>query len=101
MTVPPDVTAAPAGDAAPPDVPEPPEDAALRDVTAPPREAAALPAARPGVPVFDVAGLLREQLAEGDEPWELTPEEVAGLPRLGEEPPPELDEVPWWLSEEF
>src|SRR5262249_46381395 len=54
-----------------------------------------------GLPPFDVLTLLRRQLAEADEPWELSAAEVAALPRAGDAPPPELDEVPWWLSEEF
>ena len=60
--------------------------------------AAAEPA---GLPPFDAWGLLRWQLAEADEPWELSAAEIAALPRAGDAPPPELDEVPWWLSEEF
>ncbi len=55
----------------------------------------------PAVPGFDGWGLLRAQLAEEGEGWELSAAEVAGLPRLGDGLPPELDEVPWWLSEEF
>src|SRR5262249_56589877 len=54
-----------------------------------------------GLPPFDVLTLLRRQLAEADEPWELSAAEIAALPRAGDAPPPELDEVPWWLSEEF
>ena len=53
------------------------------------------------LPPFDVLGLLRQQLAEVGEPYELSPAEIAALPLAGDEPPPDLDEVPWWLSEEF
>ncbi|HTX83909.1 MAG TPA: hypothetical protein VME44_17120, partial [Streptosporangiaceae bacterium] len=86
------------------------QDAALPQDAAPPQDTA--PSCEP-VSLFDedaalpLAGalgvpldLLEGQLAE-EEPWELSPSEIAELPRLGEEPPPEADEVPWWLSEEF
>src|SRR5215472_16604961 len=53
------------------------------------------------LPPFDAAGLLRRQLAEAEEPFELSAAEVAALPLAGDEPPLDLDEVPWWLSEEF
>jgi hypothetical protein len=53
------------------------------------------------LPPFDVLGLLRRQLAETEEPCELSAAEIAALPLAGDEPPPDLDEVPWWLSEEF
>jgi hypothetical protein len=57
--------------------------------------------AGPVLPPFNAWGLLRRQIAETAEPWELTEAEIAALPLLGDELPPELDEVPWWLSEEF
>ena len=53
------------------------------------------------LPPFDVLGLLRRQLAETEEPCELSAADIAALPLAGDEPPPDLDEVPWWLSEEF
>ena len=53
------------------------------------------------LPSFDALGLLRQQLAEAAEPCALSPAEIATLPWAGDEPPPDLDEVPWWLSEEF
>jgi hypothetical protein len=104
-------------DAAPPDAAPPPrgdaapqcEQVSLFGVNAVPRAGAApedAPASPredggPALLSFDAWGLLRQQMAEAVEPWELTEAEVAALPRLGEELPPELDEVPWWLSEEF
>ncbi len=51
------------------------------------------------LPPFDMLGLLKQQMA-GEEPWELSAAEIARLPRAGDEPP-DTDEVPWWLSEEF
>lgn len=51
------------------------------------------------MPPFDLLGLLKQQLA-AEEPWELSAAEIARLPRAGDEPP-DTDEVPWWLSEEF
>jgi hypothetical protein len=51
------------------------------------------------LPPFDMLGLLKQQLAQ-EEPVELSAAEIARLPRAGDEPP-DLDEVPWWLSEEF
>jgi len=53
------------------------------------------------LPSFDALGLLRRQLAETGEPFELSAAEIAALPLAGDAPPPDLDEVPWWLSEEF
>jgi hypothetical protein len=53
------------------------------------------------LPLFDGLGLLRLQLAEAAEPCELSAAEIAALPVAADEPPPDLDEVPWWLSEEF
>jgi hypothetical protein len=53
------------------------------------------------LPSFDALGLLRLQLAEAAEPCELSAAEIAALPVAADEPPPDLDEVPWWLSEEF
>jgi len=50
-------------------------------------------------PPFDILRLLKEQMAD-EEPWELSAAEIARLPRAGDEPP-DTDEVPWWLSEEF
>jgi hypothetical protein len=96
---------------------EPPEDIVPPDLsagtlhkdieapaTAVPGPAAAPAAGQPDAPAvlppLDMLGLLRAQLA-AEEPWELTEAEVAALPRAGDELPPELDEVPWWLSEEF
>jgi hypothetical protein len=99
---------------------EPPEDiVGPGDVVPPPLAAVAEPAVAAGQPAagepgaalalarepgaepppVDMLGLLKEQLAE-EEPWELSAAEIAALPRLREEPP-DLDEVPWWLSEEF
>jgi hypothetical protein len=98
------------------DGPRPREDAAPLDATATPLDATAVsgvtapgnPAVSPpalaepaGLPQFEVLALLRRQLAEADEPWELSVAEIAALPRAGDAKPPELDEVPWWLSEEF
>ena len=81
----------------------PPEGALPTDLTAPP-SGAAVGSGKPDVlelPSFDVLGLLRRQLAETGEPFELSAAEIATLPLAGAEPPPDLDEVPWWLSEEF
>ncbi len=52
------------------------------------------------LPPFDALAMLRQQLAETEEPRELSAAEIAALPCAGDEPP-DLDEVPWWLSEEF
>ncbi|HEY2080005.1 MAG TPA: hypothetical protein VGH53_27070, partial [Streptosporangiaceae bacterium] len=52
------------------------------------------------LPVFDAAGLLAAQLAEVDEAPELSAAEVAALP-VGWEGPPDVEDVPWWLAEEF
>jgi len=85
--------------AAPPgDIVPAPVTAAAKPATAP--EPPAAPAAGEPVvlPPFDGWGLLRAQLAE-EEPWELSAAEIAALPRRGEDPP--VEEVPWWLSEEF
>jgi hypothetical protein len=85
-----------------PDRAEPP------DVTAEPAEdpeslpAGSVPCDVPALsdaPPFDMLGLLRQQLADED-PIELSAAEIARLPRAGDEPP-DTDEVPWWLSEEF
>jgi hypothetical protein len=58
--------------------------------------------ARREEPPFDALRLLRQQLAEAEEPFELSAAEIAALPCAGdEEPPPVPDEVPWWLSEDF
>ncbi len=90
----------------PGDIVPPGEDAVPTGEGTGPEQAAAPPAppAPAGQPVvlapFDALSLLRAQLAE-EEPWELSAAEIAALPRLGDELPPELDEVPWWLSEEF
>ena len=75
-----------------------------RRPAAPPLDLAAAGREEPDVvelPPFDVLGLLRRQLAETEEPRELSAAEIAALPLAGDEPPPDLDEVPWWLSEEF
>jgi hypothetical protein len=93
-TPPPDLTAPPS-----PDLTTPPSP----DLTTPPSLAAA-GFEKPDVvelPPFDALGLLRRQLAETGEPCELSAAEVAALPLAGDEPPLDLDEVPWWLSEEF
>ncbi|HUC22188.1 MAG TPA: hypothetical protein VMA73_05730, partial [Streptosporangiaceae bacterium] len=37
---------------------------------------------------------------DADEPWVLSAAEVAALP-LGSEEPLDLDDVPWWLTDEF
>jgi hypothetical protein len=44
--------------------------------------------------------LLARQLAEVDEPLELSPAEIAALPFSSDEPP-DLEDVPWWLADEF
>jgi len=85
------------GEAAPPDLTGRPNQTRLSGETARPK----LTPEPTGLPPFDVLTLLRRQLAEADEPWELSAAEIAALPRAGDAPPPELDEVPWWLSEEF
>ncbi len=56
-----------------------------------------------GLPPFDVRELLWRQLAEMDEPVELTAAQVAALPLAGagDGPPPGVDEVPWWLDEDL
>jgi hypothetical protein len=51
------------------------------------------------LPPFDLLDLLKQQMADED-PVELSAAEIAKLPRAGDEPP-DTDEVPWWLSEEF
>jgi len=81
----------------------PPAPAVPPDLIAPPSGATAA-CEMPDVaelPLFDALGLLRQQLAEIGEPCELSAAEIAALPLAGDEPPPDLDEVPWWLSEEF
>jgi hypothetical protein len=55
--------------------------------------------ASPSLPLFDAAGLLARQLAEMDEPLELSAEEIAALPLSGDEP--DAEDVPWWLTDEF
>jgi hypothetical protein len=93
----------PREDAAPQATVAPLDATVVSGVTAPGNPAVSPPAlAEPaGLPQFEVLALLRRQLAEADEPWELSAAEIAALPRAGDAPPPELDEVPWWLSEEF
>jgi len=56
--------------------------------------------ARSPSPLFDAAGLLAAQLAEMDEPLELSAAEIAALP-FGSEEPPDLEDVPWWLTDEY
>jgi hypothetical protein len=72
------------------------------------------PAAAPGAPLpssdpaaasarlprFDALGLLAAQLAAVDEPLELSAAEIAALPVASDEPP-DADDVPWWLTDEF
>jgi hypothetical protein len=90
------------GDAAPADG-MPPVAAALGSEQVPLFDEGDVPreSVEPALPPFDAWGLLRRQMAETAEPCELTEAEIAALPPLGDELPPELDEVPWWLSEEF
>ena len=61
--------------------------------------AAAPDSARP-LPPFDAAALLERQLAEIDEPFELSAAEIEALPLASDEPP-DLEDVPWWLTEEY
>ncbi len=61
--------------------------------------AVALDPAAP-LPPFDAAELLERQLAEIDEPFELSPAEIEGLP-LGSDEPPDLNDVPWWLTDDY
>ncbi len=91
-----------AADASAPTGDAPRQDGAALDDTAPRCEPVPLFGEdEPALLPFDARALLQRQMAEAAEPWELTEAEIAGLPRLGDEPPPELGEVPWWLSEEF
>ena len=52
------------------------------------------------LPPFDAAGLLAAQWAVVDEPVELSAAEIAALPVASVEPP-DVEDVPWWLSDEF
>jgi hypothetical protein len=52
------------------------------------------------LPPFDAAGLLARQLAEVDEPLELSPAEIAALPVACDEPP-DVEDVPWWLTDDY
>jgi hypothetical protein len=52
------------------------------------------------LPPFDASELLARQLAEIDEPFELSPAEIAALP-LGCDEPPDLEDVPWWLTDQY
>ncbi|HUB40533.1 MAG TPA: hypothetical protein VMA72_16930 [Streptosporangiaceae bacterium] len=52
------------------------------------------------LPSFDAAGLLALVWAEVDELVELSPAEIAALP-VASDGPPDLDDVPWWLSNEY
>ena len=52
------------------------------------------------LPQFDMAGLLDRQLAEIDERFELSPAEINALP-LSSDEPPDMDETPWWLTDEY
>jgi hypothetical protein len=52
------------------------------------------------LPPFDALGLLAAQLAEVDEPVELSAAEIAALPVASDELP-DVDDVPWWLTDEF
>lgn len=52
------------------------------------------------LPPFDASELLARQLAETDEPLELSPAEIAALP-LSSDEPPDLDDVPWWLTDQY
>jgi hypothetical protein len=52
------------------------------------------------LPRFDALGLLAAQWAVVDEPVELSAAEIAALPVASDEPP-DADDVPWWLSDEF
>jgi len=97
-------SALPLESAVPSDLTTSPNRTAPRQESAVPRRLAVLLRETPDVtelPSFEALGLLRRQLAETGEPVELSAAEIAALPLAGDEPPPDLDEVPWWLSEEF
>ncbi len=51
------------------------------------------------LPPVNRLSLLKQQLAE-EVPFELSAAEIARLPRAGDDPP-DIDEVPWWLAEEY
>jgi len=95
--------AAPPGTDPEPATAPPHEDVALGSEQVPLLGEAEVPqeGAGPALSPFDAWNLLRRQMAETAEPSDLTEAEIAALPPLGDELPPELDEVPWWLSEEF
>ncbi len=52
------------------------------------------------LPPFDAAALLERQLAEMDAPFDLSEAEIAALP-LSSDEPPDLCEMPWWLTDQF